>query len=141
MRSAMKSSLSALVIGAALAGPALGQGAPASPAAEPPAPAAFLSVAPADLMVSNLIDLTVYNAQNQRIGEVEDLVLDGARGVRAVIVSVGTYLGTAERHVAVDPASLQLIRAANGSYRAVLNATAEQVRAAPELKYRGAWSE
>ena len=123
---------------AALCSPARAQPAPD---AAPAAPAPFLAVAPGDLMVSNLVDLTVYNARDQRIGEIEDLVRDGARGVRAVIVNAGSFLGVAERHVAVNPAALKLVRAANGSYRAVLDATPDQVRAGPELRYRGAWSE
>ena len=134
----MRALLAAGLVAAALCGPARAQ---AAPEAVPTTPAPFLTVAPGDLMVSNLVDLTVYNARDQRIGEIEDLVLDGTRGVRAVIVNAGSYLGVAERHVAVNPAALKLVRAANGSYRAVLDATPDQVRAAPELRYRGAWSE
>ena len=140
----MRRLLAAGLIGLALCDPGAAQTAPAGQAPDAPASAAatpFLAASSADLLVSNLIDLSVYNAQNQRVGEVEDLVMDGAKGVRAIIVSVGPFLGGGERHVVVDPSALQVIREANGSYRAVLNVTADQIRAAPEFKYRGAWSE
>lgn len=130
----MMRALVAGLVGLPLHGPAGAQTAPA-------APAPFLAAPPTDLLVSNLVDVTVYDEQNRRIGEVEDLVMDGARGVRAVVVGVGALLGGGERHVLVDPGALRVERGANGSYRAVLAATADQVRAAPAFNYRGAWSE
>ena len=101
----------------------------------------FANVQPTELMASNLIDLDVYNPQNEKIGEVEDLVLDSGRAVRALVIGVGGFLGVGERYVAVDPSAVQVTRNANGSYRAVISATAEQLKAAPEFKYRGAWTE
>lgn len=129
----MKHLAAALVI--AVAGAAVAQTSPPPAVPEAAASQSFVALSPNDVMASNLIDLTVYTRQNQRVGEIEDLIMDGASRVRAVIVGMG------ERHIAVNPAALQITRESSGALRAVIDATSEQVKAAPGVSYRGAWSE
>lgn len=98
----------------------------------------FYVVAPADVLATRLIGLDVHNLQNEEVGEIEDLVLDNGKQVRAVIVSVGGFLGLAERYVAVQPGSLIIApEADDGSLKAVVNTTREQLKVAPEFKFDG----
>ncbi|WP_201863869.1 PRC-barrel domain-containing protein [Microvirga soli] len=97
----------------------------------------FYTVQPADMLVSNLLDADVYNLQNEEIGEVEDIIVDQGRVIRAVIISVGGFLGLGERNVAADPGSLVLMREAGGDIRVVANTTREDLQNAPEFKFEG----
>ncbi|MBD2749914.1 PRC-barrel domain-containing protein [Microvirga sp. BT688] len=97
----------------------------------------FYTVQPVDMLVSNLLDADVYNLQNEEIGEVEDVIVDEGRVIRAVIISVGGFLGLGERNVAADPGSLVLMREAGGEIRVVANTTREDLQNAPEFKFEG----
>lgn len=131
-----------------------GQATPANPAAtaqQPANPAAakpglrtvdpasvkltFYTVQSADMLASKLLDAEVYNLQNEEIGEVEDIIIDQGRTVRAVVISVGGFLGIGERNVAADPASLVLMRESGSELRIVANTTREDLKAAPEFKF------
>lgn len=87
------------------------------------------------MLASKLLDAEVYNLQNEEIGEVEDIIIDQGRIVRAVVISVGGFLGIGERSVAADPASLVLMRNSGGELRIVANTTREDLKAAPEFKF------
>jgi len=97
----------------------------------------FYTVQPADMTASNLLDTDVYNLQNEQVGEIEDLVIDDGKRIRALVVGVGGFLGLGERYVAVDPASILINREANGSMRAVVNTTRDDLSKAPEFKFEG----
>jgi len=86
-------------------------------------------------MASNLIDLEVYNQANENIGEIEDIMFDANKTVRAIVIGVGGFLGIGERHVAVEPSAVQVVRDADGNWRAMVNVTREQLRSAPEFRY------
>jgi sporulation protein YlmC with PRC-barrel domain len=51
--------------------------------------------------LSKVIGTAVYNAQNEQIGTVADLIMDPQSRVTTAIVSVGGYLGTGDRLVQV----------------------------------------
>src|ERR1700712_1902748 len=61
---------------------------------------------------SKVTGLTVYNPQNDEIGKIVDLILDPHAVVTTAIVSVGAYLGTSDRLVAIP---LETIRFPNSS--------------------------
>lgn len=95
----------------------------------------FYTVQAADMRASELIDTDVYNLQNEKIGEVEDLILDSGKNVKAVVVSVGGFLGLGDRNVAVQPGSVVLSEQNDGSARMVINTTKEELKNAPEFKF------
>ena len=97
----------------------------------------FYTVQPADMLVSNLLDTDVYNLQNEEVGEIEDLIIDDGKNIRAVIISVGGFLGIGERRVGVQPDSILIRRENEGSMRVVVNTTRENLRNAPEFKFEG----
>ena len=94
----------------------------------------FYAVQASDVRVSDLIGSDVYNLKNEDIGEVEDLILDNGKNLRAVVVSVGGFLGMGERHVAVDPASVVMSRE-NDTTRLIVNTTKEELKNAPPFKW------
>jgi sporulation protein YlmC with PRC-barrel domain len=95
----------------------------------------FYTVQPADTRASKLIGLDVYNKNNENIGEVEDLILDGNKNVKAVVVSVGGFLGIGDRNVAIDPASVMMTEQRDGAWRLVANTTKEDLKGAPAFKF------
>jgi sporulation protein YlmC with PRC-barrel domain len=56
---------------------------------------------------SKLDGVDVYNQNNERIGEVDDVLVDKDGRVEAVVIGVGGFLGIGERNVAVPFSALQ----------------------------------
>ncbi len=97
----------------------------------------FATVLPSERLASTLIGLSVHDATNGTLGTIKDLAIDHD-GVQAYILSVGGVLGLGDRTVAVTPAALAITYdAAANSYRAVMNATADQLKGAPDFNYAG----
>lgn len=94
----------------------------------------FYAVQANDLRASDLMGSDVYNLKNEDIGEVEDLILDNGKNLRAVVVSVGGFLGIGERHVALDPASVVMTKQ-NDTTRLVVNTTKDDLKNAPAFKW------
>jgi PRC-barrel domain len=112
---------------------------------------------------SKLIGLNVYNDQNKKIGDINELLLDQQGKIDMVVIGVGGFLGMGEHSVAVKFSELKWANepvrtstttsanppstttgegttanaSTNRNYpdHAVLNATKEQLKAMPEVKY------
>ena len=95
----------------------------------------YYTVQPADMPVSNLLELDVHNLQNEEIGEIEDVIVDG-QGIKALVISVGGFLGIGERYVAVSPGSVVITRQGD-DLKAVVNTTRDDLRNAPAFKFEG----
>ena len=95
----------------------------------------FYSAMPADTRASKLIGRDVYNLQNEDIGEVSDLVIDNGRTLKAIVVSVGGFLGIGERNVALAPNSVVLSEMEDGSARLVVNTNKEDLKKAPAFNF------
>lgn len=92
-----------------------------------------------DGLASRLIGFPVYTsaaADAERLGEINDLIINKSGNVAAVIVGVGGFLGVGEKNVAVDYTQLQWVTAADNTERLVLEATKEALNAAPAVEYR-----
>lgn len=104
-----------------------------------PAPR-FVPVAESSVLSSNLLGLNVTNAGDQTIGEIKDVVLAADKSVQGLVVSVGGFLGMGEHYVVVDPSAVAVsYDAAAKKWRARMNATADQLKAAPAFTYDGKW--
>jgi hypothetical protein len=100
----------------------------------------FTTVPSNDKLSSKLMGVPVYNNANQNIGTIKDMSVD-QNGVEAYILAVGGFLGMGDHYVAVNPAALHIAyNSSDKKWQASLNATADQLKAAPEFKYTGAWS-
>jgi sporulation protein YlmC with PRC-barrel domain len=52
--------------------------------------------------VNKMVGLDVYNRENQKLGDISDILIDPAGRVQTVILGVGGFLGVGERLVAVN---------------------------------------
>ena len=61
--------------------------------------------------------------------------------MKGYIVSVGGFLGMGTHYVAVDPGAVSITYdAGQKTWRAAMNATKDELKAAPEFKYDGRWT-
>jgi hypothetical protein len=58
--------------------------------------------------VTDLEGKAVYGAENESIGEINDVLVSQDGSINAVIIGVGGFLGIGEKNVAVDMSALQL---------------------------------
>ncbi len=101
---------------------------------------------------SKLIHMNVYNGQNEKIGDIKELMLDKSGKVENVVIGVGGFLGMGEHDVAVNFDRLKWSdgAATTGSGKsasesknadrnypdhAVLNVTKDQLKAMPNFQY------
>jgi sporulation protein YlmC with PRC-barrel domain len=105
----------------------------------PPATAQPVELAVVDVKVvergyraSKLKDKAVFNEKNERVGEVDDLIV-GKDGKTFVVVQVGGFLGIGEKLVAVPYESLQLDQ--RGDKVVLPGASKDALRKLPVFKY------
>jgi len=113
---------------------------------------------------SKLIGLDVYNRADEKLGDVNEILLDKDGKVRAVVIGVGGFLGMGEHDIAVSMDKLKFMeephksakadkadgKATTGSSspqarrdaandwvpdHAVMDATKDQLKAMPQFKY------
>lgn len=127
------------------------------------APSASQLHSQGDWRASKLSGVSVYNDNNEKVGDISDVILDKNGKVAAVVLGVGGFLGVGEHYVAVNFDQLkwseQPVRTSGSSSsntstttgaassnsssaeknwypdHAVYNATKEQLKAMPEFKY------
>jgi len=80
----------------------------------------FVAPKPADLMSSKLVGTTVYNNQNEKLGEIQDLTIDNGKTLSGVVVSVGGFLGIGESYVLIDPSTI-VVNNDNGTWKAFVD--------------------
>ena len=99
----------------------------------------FVSAKPTDVLSYNLVGLNITSNTNETIGEIKDLILSQGE-LSGYIVSVGGFLGMGERYVIVRPSAVKVTYDDNDKkWHAVMNATKDQLKTAPEFKYEGRW--
>jgi sporulation protein YlmC with PRC-barrel domain len=100
---------------ALMAGPAMSQ--TPSPSTSSPAPAAKSDSAPAAVnpafkdkwRASKLIGLDIYNDQSEKLGDINELILDKDGKIAAVVIGVGGFLGMGEHDIAVTLDKLKFV--------------------------------
>lgn len=98
-------------------------------------PLRYVVAKPADTLSSRLVGSNVYNRQDEKIGDIEDLVIENGKTVTALVIGVGGFLGIGGRYVAVDPSTVTLVRQDGGSTRVVMDTTKDNLRNAPAFEY------
>jgi sporulation protein YlmC with PRC-barrel domain len=94
-----------------------------------------LNTAPADSStVTNVYKQSVYDPQQNKIGTVDDVLLDKSGKVTALIIGVGGFLGAGEKDVAVPFSALKTEKKNDKSYL-TLDATKDSLKAATGYKY------
>lgn len=84
----------------------------------------------AEMRSEDLVGTTVYGANDENIGEIGDVVLQGEK-VDAVIIDVGGFLGMGEKEVAVGMDNLTFMADEDGDRYLYTTFTKEQLDAAP----------
>ena len=107
---------SKILIGGLLASvmivPALAQ---SNPPASATSPAPLSATATAPMAHSNmwrsskLIGLNVYNDQNEKLGDISEILLDKSGKVDGVVIGVGGFLGMGQRDIKVDMSKLKFV--------------------------------
>jgi sporulation protein YlmC with PRC-barrel domain len=126
---------------ALLVGPAFAQDAAATTQpAQSAGPSDLLTqgyeIVDTDGLASKLIGFPVYTstaADAERLGEINDIVVNQEGQIAAVILGVGGFLGVGEKNVAVNYTDLQWVTAADNTERIVLETTREALNAAPAV--------
>jgi sporulation protein YlmC with PRC-barrel domain len=86
------------------------------------------------LPMSDYYNQTVYDNRDNKIGDVNDLLLDRDGKINAVIIGVGGFLGVGEKNVAVPFSSLKVAEK-KGSRYLILETTKEALQTAPGYVY------
>jgi len=87
---------------------------------------------PYHLRMSEIIGEDVENANDEEIGEIDDLVMSREDDSLMAIISVGGFLGMGEKLVSVPYKDLRMSADGDDIY---LNSTKEMLEARPEFKY------
>ena len=76
----------------------------------------------------------VYDTQNNKIGEVKDVLLEQDGQVKALIIAVGGFLGAGEKDVAVNFSAVKESMKNNKNYL-TMDTTKDALKSAPGFKY------
>lgn len=90
------------------------------------------------MRVSDFMGQSVYTADDETIGEINDLLVQRDGGIVAAVVGVGGFLGIGEKDVALPMSKITLAREntegdAEGEVRLMTTETADSLRNAPEF--------
>jgi sporulation protein YlmC with PRC-barrel domain len=90
---------------------------------------------PANAMtVTDYYKQAVYDPQNNKIGDVEDVLLTSDGRVNALVIGVGGFLGIGEKHVLVPFTAVKMDRKDN-KVTLMMNSSKDELKAAPGFKY------
>lgn len=130
-RLAYTSMLIALVATAASAqAPQTGPQQGAGPAAQ------TMSSIPANsVTITHWYKQSVYDPNDSKIGEIEDVLVDREGKATALIVGVGGFLGMGEKDVAVPFKAVHVTTKNNNKWYLVMNSTKDALKGAKGFKY------
>ena len=91
-------------------------------------------VPPNSMPVTNYYKQNVYDAQNNKIGDVDDVLLGADGKITALVIGVGGFLGIGEKHVIVPFTAVKAERK-DSKWQLTMNSTKDELKAAPGFKY------
>ena len=83
-----------------------------------------------EALSSEMVGAAVYAATGERVGDVNDLVIDDSGRISGVVIGVGGFLGMGEKNVAVDYASVLKSKDDSGRARLTVNLTKDALKSA-----------
>ena len=95
---------------------------------------AITSLPSGALPISDYYNQSVYDNQDNKVGDVNDLLVDKDGKIGAAIVGVGGFLGAGEKNVAVPFNALKLTEK-NGKRYLVMDTTKEALNSAPGYNF------
>jgi sporulation protein YlmC with PRC-barrel domain len=117
---------------------------PASPSAPPTAPNAAMpsptvpmptnspaTISPAtQWLASNVYNQSVYDKNEQKIGDLTDLIIEKDGHIKSAVIGVGGFLGVGQKDVEIPFADLKMMTR-NGKNWLALDRTKDQLQSAP----------
>jgi sporulation protein YlmC with PRC-barrel domain len=101
----------------------------------------FVSLQPQDMLSSNVVGLDIMDSAGHDIGKIQDVAFDQSKAVKGYVLSVGGFLGMGAHYVVVDTSSVKVAYdTAHKKWAATMDATAQQLKAAPAFEYQGQWN-
>ena len=97
-------------------------------------PTKVFITSPTGTTVTNFYKQNVYDPSDNKIGVVDDLLIDKEGHVTAIMVGVGGFLGMGEKDVAIPFSGLHASEK-NNKWYLVLNTTKDALKAAPGYTY------
>ena len=86
---------------------------------------------PGQIRATQMDGSTVYDTQNQKVGDIKDIILDRDGKVAAVVLDVGAFLGMGGKYVAVAMNDLKITNDNNSNkQRFTVDMTKDQLKAA-----------
>jgi sporulation protein YlmC with PRC-barrel domain len=107
---------------------------PKSAEAAPSGDAFLAKQESSDWLVGNLIGKSVVNADNESIGDVNDLVTDENGKIIAIVVGAGGFLGIGEKDVAIRFEDVKLARDENNDTKIIADLNKETLASAPDYQ-------
>ena len=97
--------------------------------------AATMSTAPAEGMsISNYYKQTVYDTKENKIGEVDDVLLDSSGRVSGLVLGVGGFLGAGEKDVIVPFTAVKKVSKDSKTWLSI-DESKDSLKAAPGFSY------
>ncbi len=90
------------------------------------------SISLADLTTDDLDGIAIIGDNDERIGEISEMVLTEDGTISDVIVDVGGFLGVGEKPVAMKLSEIELLQAENGTIRGYVSMTETEVEELPK---------
>jgi sporulation protein YlmC with PRC-barrel domain len=87
-----------------------------------------------DFTVSNYYKQDVYDRSDNKIGTIDDVLIDRDGRITSLIVGVGGFLGVGEKDIATKFQNVQLTKK-NDKWYLTMDATKDALKAAPGYKY------
>lgn len=104
----------------------------ATTSAMAPANDGFVAATPEQITAEALTGASVYDANDERVGEIAELILDADGNAQQAVVDVGGFLGIGEKPVALDMSMVKIMKAAESDeLRVYVGDTKEQLEAMP----------
>ena len=91
-------------------------------------------VPPNSMAITNYYKQNVYDPGNNKIGEVDDVLLGADGKINALVIGVGGFLGIGEKHVIVPFNAVKADRKDN-KWQLMMNSSKDELKAAPGFKY------
>jgi hypothetical protein len=85
------------------------------------------------VLANELLGATVFVEGDETAGDIADMIINLDGTVEGVVIGVGGFLGLGEKRVAVEASQLSIEMDENNQPRLFLNATREELEAAPEF--------
>lgn len=85
------------------------------------------------LLASKVKGADVLGADNQKIGDISDILLSKDGKIEAYVLSVGGFLGVGAKEVALAPSAVQLTQD-NNTWKAKVSMTKDQLAQAPNFE-------